>query len=122
MISACRLSKTYDGFPALDGVGLALGDNEILGVIGHNGAGKTTLLKIMTGLVPPTGGDLTINGIDVVEDPIGLKKILGYLPEDSHLYETMTVRSYLTFFGEIYGMGREAIQERADWLLATLSL
>ncbi|HMA05918.1 MAG TPA: ABC transporter ATP-binding protein [Methanomicrobiales archaeon] len=122
MISACGLSKTYDGFPALDGVGLALGDNEILGVIGHNGAGKTTLLKIMTGLVPPTGGDLTINGIDVVEDPIGLKKILGYLPEDSHLYETMTVRSYLTFFGEIYGMGREAIRERADRLLATLSL
>src|SRR5512136_3373437 len=122
MISACGLSKTYDGFPALDGVGLALEDNEILGVIGHNGAGKTTLLKIMTGLVPPTGGDLTINGIDVVEDPIGLKKILGYLPEDSHLYETMTVRSYLTFFGEIYGMGREAIRERADRLLATLSL
>ena len=122
MISACDLAKQYNGFPALDGVSFGLSDNEILGVIGHNGAGKTTLLKIMTGLVPPTRGTLTINGIDVVEHPLDLKRILGYLPEESHLYETMTVRSYLTFFGEIYGMGADAIGERADRLLATLSL
>ncbi|HMK15942.1 MAG TPA: ABC transporter ATP-binding protein, partial [Methanomicrobiales archaeon] len=61
-------------------------------------------------------------GIDVLEHPLELKRILGYLPEDSHLYETMTVRSYLTFFGEIYGMEGGAIGERADRLLATLSL
>ena len=122
MISARDLTKLYDGFPALDGVGFELGDHEILGVIGHNGAGKTTLIRIMTGLVPPTRGSLTINGIDVLEHPLELKRILGYLPEDSHLYETMTVRSYLTFFGEIYGMEGDAIGERADRLLATLSL
>jgi ABC-2 type transport system ATP-binding protein len=122
MISARDLTKLYDGFPALDGVSLELADHGILGVIGHNGAGKTTLLKIMTGLVPPTRGTLTINGIDVVENPLGLKRILGYLPEDSHLYETMTVRSYLSFFGEIYGMTGDAITEKADRLLATLSL
>jgi ABC-2 type transport system ATP-binding protein len=122
MISACGLSKNYDGFTALDGVSFELRDNEILGVIGHNGAGKTTLLKIMTGLVPPTRGNLSINGIDVVDDPVGLKRILGYLPEDSHLYETMTVRSYLTFFGEIYGMAAGAIREKSDQLLGTLSL
>jgi ABC-2 type transport system ATP-binding protein len=122
MISACGLTKNFNGFVALDGVSFELRDNEILGVIGHNGAGKTTLLRIMTGLVPPTRGGLSINGIDVVGDPVGLKKILGYLPEDSHLYETMTVRSYLTFFGEIYGMAGEAIQEKTDALLGTLSL
>ncbi|MDD1661192.1 MAG: ABC transporter ATP-binding protein [Methanomicrobiales archaeon] len=122
MISARGLSKNFDGFTALDGVSLELGDNEILGVIGHNGAGKTTLLKIMTGLIPPTRGSLSINGIDVVDDPVGLKKILGYLPEDSHLYETMTVRSYLTFFGEIYGMEGAAIREKTDALLGTLQL
>ncbi|MDD1665976.1 MAG: ABC transporter ATP-binding protein [Methanomicrobiales archaeon] len=122
MISARGLSKVYDGFSALDGVGLELGDNEILGVIGHNGAGKTTLLKIMTGLVPPTGGSLTIHGIDVVKDPVGLKRILGYLPEDTHLYETMTVGSYLTFFGEIYGMAPGEIRERSARLLSTLCL
>ena len=68
----------------------------------------------MTGLVPPTCGGLSINGIDVVDDPVRLKRILGYLPEDSHLYETMTVRSYLTFFGEIYGMAGDAIREKTD--------
>ena len=122
MISARGLTKNYNGFVALDGVSFELRDDEILGVIGHNGAGKTTLLKIMTGLVPPTRGSLSINGIDVVEDPVGLKKILGYLPEESHLYETMTVRSYLTFFGEIYGMAEGAIREKTDALLGTLSL
>ena len=122
MISACGLTKIYNGFVALDGVSFELRDNEILGVIGHNGAGKTTLLKIMTGLILPTSGGLSINGINVVDDPVGLKRILGYLPEDSHLYETMTVRSYLTFFGEIYGMGPGAIQEKTDALLGTLSL
>jgi ABC-2 type transport system ATP-binding protein len=122
MISARGLSKDYDGFTALSGVSFELPDREILGVIGHNGAGKTTLLKIMTGLVPPTAGSLSINGIDVVEDPVGLKRILGYLPEESHLYETMTARSYLAFFGEIYGMEGEAIREKTDRLLATLSL
>jgi len=122
MISACGLTKNYNGFTALDGVSFELRDSEILGVIGHNGAGKTTLLRIMTGLIPPTGGDLFINGIDVVDDPVGLKKILGYLPEDSHLYETMTVRSYLSFFGEIYGMAGRTIREKSDQLLGTLSL
>jgi ABC-2 type transport system ATP-binding protein len=122
MISASGLSKNYNGFRALDGVSFELRDNEILGIIGHNGAGKTTLLKIMTGLVPPTCGDLSINGIDVVGNPVALKRILGYLPEDSHLYETMTVGSYLSFFGEIYGMPGERIRRRTDQLLSTLSL
>ena len=122
MISASGITKNFNGFTALDGVSFGLPDNEILGVIGHNGAGKTTLLKIMTGLVAPTRGTLTINGIDVLEHPLELKRILGYLPEDSHLYETMTVRSYLTFFGEIYGMERDTINEKAGQLLATLSL
>ncbi|HUK38710.1 MAG TPA: ABC transporter ATP-binding protein [Methanomicrobiales archaeon] len=122
MITARGLTKRYNGFLALDDVSFGLGDREILGVIGHNGAGKTTLLRIMTGLVPPTEGSLCINGIDVVGDPVGLKRTLGYLPEDSHLYETMTVRSYLTFFGEIYGMPGEAIREKAGKLLETLCL
>jgi len=122
MISARGITKNYNGCTALDGVSFELRDGEILGIVGHNGAGKTTLLKIMTGLVPPSKGALSINGIDVLEDPVGLKRILGYLPEDSHLYETMTVRSYLTFFGEIYGMAGGVIREKTDQLLGTLSL
>jgi ABC-2 type transport system ATP-binding protein len=122
MIIAKDLVKKYDGFTALDGVSFEFPDGEILGVIGHNGAGKTTLLKIMSGLIAPTSGSLSINGIDVVKDPVALKGMLGYLPEESRLYETMTVENYLSFFGEIYGLPPQVIRERCRQLLAVLSL
>ena len=121
MITARALTKHYGDFPALDGVTFDLGDAQILGVIGHNGAGKTTLLKIMAGLISPTAGDLTIDGIDVVRRPLDLKRNLGYLPEESRLYETMTADAYLTFFGEIYGLSGAAIRTRSDDLLAELA-
>jgi len=122
MITARSLVKHYGDFPALDGVTFDLDDARILGVIGHNGAGKTTLLKIMAGLTAPTAGSLVIDGIDVVRGAADLKQNLGYLPEESRLYETMTVDGYLAFFGEIYGMSRAAIRTRRDDLLAGLAL
>ncbi|CCJ35128.1 ABC-type multidrug transport system, ATPase component [Methanoculleus bourgensis MS2] len=122
MITARALVKHYGDFPALDGVTFDLDDAQILGVIGHNGAGKTTLLKIMAGLITPTSGDLVIDGVDVVRRPFDLKQNLGYLPEESRLYETMTTDAYLSFFGEIYGMSKAAIRTRRDDLLASLTL
>ena len=122
MITATDLVKKFDGFTALDGVSFEFWDGEIFGIIGHNGAGKTTLLKIMSGLIAPTSGSLSINGIDVVKDPVALKGMLGYLPEESRLYETMTVENYLSFFGEIYGLPPPVIRERCRQLLAVLSL
>jgi ABC-2 type transport system ATP-binding protein len=104
MITARNLTKKYDGFVALDDVSFSFEDGEIFGIIGHNGAGKTTLLKIISGLVTPTSGELLINDVDVVKNPIALKENLGYLPEESRLYETMTAENYLAFFGEIYGL------------------
>jgi len=122
VITARALVKHYGDFPALDGVTFDLDDAQILGVIGHNGAGKTTLLKIMAGLITPTSGDLVIDGVDVVRRPFDLKQNLGYLPEESRLYETMTTDAYLSFFGEIYGMSKAAIRTRRDDLLASLTL
>jgi len=122
MIAARSLVKHYGDFPALDGVSFDLDDARILGVIGHNGAGKTTLLKIMAGLIAPTAGSLEIGGVDVVRRPLDLKQNLGYLPEESRLYETMTADAYLAFFGEIYGLPKAAIRARRDDLLASLAL
>jgi ABC-2 type transport system ATP-binding protein len=122
VITARALVKHYGDFPALDGVTFDLDDAQILGVIGHNGAGKTTLLKIIAGLITPTSGDLVIDGVDVVRRPFDLKENLGYLPEESRLYETMTADAYLSFFGEIYGMSKTAIRTRRDNLLASLAL
>jgi ABC-2 type transport system ATP-binding protein len=122
MISAFGLTKSYGPSPALDHVSFTCGDGEIFGVIGHNGAGKTTILKILSGLIDPTSGSLEIGGIDVLSDPDHLKRILGYLPEESRLYETMTVDEYLRFFGEIYALDGGLIEGRKKELLDSLSL
>lgn len=122
MITARGLAKDFDGFLALDGVSFGFDDGEIFGIIGHNGAGKTTLLKIISGLIAPTAGELFINDIDVVKNPLSLKENLGYLPEESRLYETMTAENYLAFFGEIYGLSPQEIRVRSNQLFAALSL
>jgi ABC-2 type transport system ATP-binding protein len=122
MITARNLTKSFDGFTALDDVSFSFEDGEIFGIIGHNGAGKTTLLKIVSGLIAPTSGELFINDIDVVKNPVTLKENLGYLPEESRLYETMTAENYLMFFGEIYGLSPQEIRVRSNQLFAALSL
>ncbi len=122
MITATGLVKKYNGFAALDGVSFSFMDGEIFGIIGHNGAGKTTLLKIVSGLIAPTAGSLHFNEIDVIRDPVALKGLLGYLPEESRLYETMTAENYLAFFGEIYGLSDQEIKVRSRQLFAALSL
>jgi ABC-2 type transport system ATP-binding protein len=122
MITARSLAKDFDGFLALDDVSFGFEDGEIFGIIGHNGAGKTTLLKIISGLIAPTSGELFINDIDVVKNPLALKENLGYLPEESRLYETMTAENYLAFFGEIYGLSPQEIRVRSNQLFAALSL
>jgi ABC-2 type transport system ATP-binding protein len=122
MIEVRKLIKDYGTFRALDEVSFTFKKPGIFGIIGHNGAGKTTLLKCMAGLIQPTSGDLIIDGIDVRRDPARLKEILGYLPEESRLYETMTVESYLRFFGEIYGIPADECRIRSGKLLASLQL
>jgi len=122
MIRASHLSKRFDGFVALDDVSFEFEDGEIFGIIGHNGAGKTTPLKIIAGLIAPTSGDLFVNDVDVVKDPVALKEDLGYLPAESRLYETMTAESYLAFFGEIYGLSPQEIRVRSNQLFAALLL
>ncbi|MGD9937784.1 MAG: ATP-binding cassette domain-containing protein [Methanoregulaceae archaeon] len=122
MIEARDLEKRYGDFKALDGVSFDCMTAECFGVIGHNGAGKTTLLKCLAGLVQPTSGSLVVDGIDVLSDPVTLKERLGYLSEESRLYETMTVPDYLGFFGELYGLSKETVLERQERLLGALGL
>ncbi|HUU75370.1 MAG TPA: ABC transporter ATP-binding protein [Methanoregulaceae archaeon] len=122
MIVGRDISKYYGSLPALDGVSFEFDHSVIFGVIGHNGAGKTTLLKILSGLITPSSGALSVDEVDVLKNPGKLKEMLGYLPEESRLYEAMKVEDYLTFFGEIYGMGRSAIRDRSNKILTSLSL
>ncbi|MDH7510518.1 MAG: ABC transporter ATP-binding protein [Methanolinea sp.] len=122
MITARDLSKVYGKTTVLRNISFDLDEGRILGIIGHNGAGKTTLLKILAGLIEPSGGHLAINGKNVLDNPDGIRQQIGYLPEESRLYETMKVNEYLAFFGEIYGMDRGSIRARSRELLDWLAL
>lgn len=122
MIEAIALTKEYRTVPALDAVSFSFSEGEIIGIIGHNGAGKTTLLRLLAGLILPTSGSLCLHGINVVRHPDRIKGLIGYLPEESRLYETMTAEDYLTFFGEIYGLDRKEIALRRERLFSALAL
>ncbi|MCL7474755.1 MAG: ABC transporter ATP-binding protein [Methanosarcinales archaeon] len=122
VITAKRLIKTYNGQRAVDGIDFQVGKGEVFGIIGPNGAGKTTTLKMISGLIPPTQGQTLMNGQVVSIDNIAIKKIIGYLPEDSPLYENMKTRDYLRFFAAIHDIGKEEADRRIDKLLQQLNL
>ncbi|MBD3389119.1 MAG: ATP-binding cassette domain-containing protein [Candidatus Altiarchaeales archaeon] len=98
------LGKTYLEEPAVDDVNFTVGKGEIFGFLGPNGAGKTTTLRMVCGVLDPSRGSCTVNGLDTVDDKIGVKEITGYLPEEDFLYGDMTVRDHLRYIGELYGI------------------
>ena len=110
MIEVCNLSKNYGNKLAVDNISFTANDGEILGFLGPNGAGKSTTMNMLTGYLSSSGGCAKINGIDVLEDPIGAKKNIGYLPEQPPLYLDMTVNEYLNF---VYGIKRCKIPKKS---------
>jgi len=100
MIEVRNLSKNYGKVEAVRDVSFSVGKDQVLGFLGPNGAGKTTIMKILTGYHFPSGGTALIDGIPVDEDPVEVKKRIGYLPENVPLYGDMTVDEYLAFIAE----------------------
>ena len=109
-----NISKKYGPQLALDDVSFEVRKGEILGFIGPNGAGKTTAMKIITGYIPPTKGEVYINGMDAVEHSLETRKIIGYLPESNPLYTEMYVKEYLRYIAGIYGLRKKAGKLVAD--------
>lgn len=122
MIEVNGLRKEYGEFVAVDRLSFSVEKGEIFGIVGPNGAGKTTTLKMLSGLVHPTAGSIQINGIAISVDPVRVKSILGFLPEESPLYEGMYVEDYLLFFGELYDIDKHIARKRITSLLSDLSL
>jgi|SRR5271157_258435 len=122
MIKLTGVTKLYKDFEAVRDLDLEVRDGEILGIIGHNGAGKSTTLKMIVGLIAPTSGTVEVMGRDMAKDSTYVKRFLGYLPEESPLYENMTVKEYLMFFSELYDMPPRKAAERIDTLLKSLNL
>lgn len=116
------VTKLYKNFAAVKNLDLEVREGEILGLIGHNGAGKTTTLKMMVGLLAPTSGSIEVMGHDMARNSVRVKKSIGYLPEESPLYENMTVRDYLLFFSELYQIPRPTARERIESILESLQL
>lgn len=110
MIEVKDLSKSYGSKLAVDKISFTANDGEILGFLGPNGAGKSTTMNMLTGYLSCSGGSAKINGIDVLEDPVGAKKGIGYLPEQPPLYLDMTVNEYLSF---VYGLKRCKMPKRS---------
>ena len=122
MIQLVDVTKRYDDTIVVDRMNLQIDSGEIVGIIGHNGAGKSTTMKMIAGLVEPSSGHVQVMGHDMQKESIRVKQRIGYLPEESSLYEAMTARQYLLFFSELYQMPRGKALQRIDRLLDSLGL
>ena len=103
MISVENLTKRYASKTAIDGMSFRVEKGEILGFLGPNGAGKTTTMRIITGYMPSTDGTVKVDGVDVADQPLEVRRRIGYLPENPPLYPEMTVKAYLQFVAKLKG-------------------
>jgi ABC-2 type transport system ATP-binding protein len=115
LIEIRELKKSYNGVEAVHGVTFTAATGSVLGLLGPNGAGKTTIMKVLTGYHFPSSGSALVDGIDVAEDPIAVKRRVGYLPESVPLYQDLSVAEYLDFAADARGLeaGRKAGGARA---------
>lgn len=109
-INVSSVSKFYKSQKVLDSVSFSAGKGQIIGFLGPNGAGKSTMMKILTGFIKPTNGEVFVDDINVLENPLDAQKIIGYLPEHNPLYEEMFVREYLQFQASIFKVDKNQIE------------
>jgi ABC-2 type transport system ATP-binding protein len=117
-----HLTKIFGTQKAVNDISFSVGAGQILGFLGPNGAGKSTTMKIATCYLPPTSGTITINGFDVQENPIEVRKHVGYLPEHNPLYLDMYVHEYLQFIGSLHGLSGRVLKERVKDMVALTGL
>jgi len=107
---------------AVDEVNFTAGPGEILGLLGPNGAGKTTTLRMLATVLRPTSGTAVVAGRSILEDPVGVRRSIGFLSGTTALYARLTPREILRFFGRLHGMEKETLEERIEELLSRLDL
>ncbi len=122
LIRIVDLKKSYGEKEILKGINLDIFPGQVIGYIGPNGAGRSTTVRILTGLIEDFTGTVEINGINIQKDPLAVKALLGYVPENAELYDVLTPMEYLDFVGKLYGMEDKVIQERSLKLLAAFGL
>ncbi len=116
------VTKRYGEIIAVDNVNLTIKQGEIFGLLGPNGSGKSTTLKMLLGLVHPDEGSVTVLGTPVEQDPVAVKRMVGYVPEAPRLYEFLTGIEYLDFIGDVFGIAAEDKKNRIDEYLKAMQL
>ncbi|MGE5199067.1 MAG: ABC transporter ATP-binding protein [Rhodospirillaceae bacterium] len=116
------LVKRFGPVAAVDGVSLTVSSGEVVGLLGPNGAGKTTTLRMMAGILTPDAGCVCVGGLDIHDRPLEAKRRLGFLSGDTQLYQRLSTREVLRYFGRLYGMADARIGERTATLVGELEM
>ena len=117
-----NLVKKYDDFTAVKGISFDIQQGEIFSLLGPNGAGKTTTISMLSTLYTPTSGDAVIGGHSITKDPMAVKRIIGVVPQEIALYEDLTAKENLIFWGEMYGLSGKSLSSRVDEVLEQIGL
>ena len=121
-IAANALSRSFNGFTAVDRIDLNVEAGQFFGFLGPNGAGKSTTIKMLTGLLEPSGGNIQILGEDLIANPVEVKRHIGVVPEGMALFGKLTATEYLHFVGRMYGLDKPTTQQRTTELLEFMGL
>ena len=122
IISVSNLTKTFGNFTAVNDISFEVSKGEIFGFLGANGAGKTTAMKMLIGISKPSSGNATVAGFDIFNQSEMVKKNIGYMSQKFSLYDDLTIKENITFFGGIYGLSRKEIKEKTTFLITELEL
>ena len=121
-ISIERIAKNFGNVWALNGINTTIEKGEVRGLLGANGSGKSTLMKILLGLIRPDNGLVNVEGIDPTINPIGVREIVGYVPENPRLYDFLSGVEYLDFVADLHGLSLEVKKQRIEEFLSAFDL
>ena len=116
------MTKRFREFTAVDQVSFEVSNGEVFGLLGPNGAGKTTTMRLLSTLLKPTSGTATIAGYDLLREPQKVRASIGVLPEDTGLYDRLTPREHLLYYGKLHRMPQDVLRKRSDELLDIMEL
>jgi sodium transport system ATP-binding protein len=122
MITVRALSKSFGAVQAVSGLDLSAADGRITGLLGPNGAGKSTTLRVLYTVLRPDSGEASIDGVSIVAEPLEARRHIGVLPHNAGIYQRLTARENIRYFGELHGLAREVCERRAEELIELLEM